>query len=464
VDHPGRPPVHQRTDPLPDLIHGRQRLTAHQISDGCRAGFDPGPGFPNGGGIGKSVMMGGMGTPADAGGGPLAPGQTPYLPEPTGPSPVGTTSVYLKDVSRPDPWAAGVNARELMVSLWYPAVPSDGQRARYMTPAESELQLTSRNITGVPADALSTVRTNAVSDATPAGRERAHPLVVLSPGFTNSRSALTALAEDLASHGYVVAGIDHTYESFATAFPDGRVTSCLAREARRHGTGFWEKAAAGRAADVSFVLDELTGAYPAWPGAGLIDPSLEAMAGHSLGGASAIPAMLADSRILAGLDMDGSTQVPIPDPGLSRPFLFLGKASNYTPGGEGSVTSWERDWKLMTGWKRWLVVAGAVHASFTDLGLLADQVGIDTGAALPGARGLDITRAYVRAFFDQHLRDSPQALLDQPSPRYPEVTFCSPEPAVLGSASGCRQNEDRESTWSSRRCGQGRDCGHTMTG
>ena len=52
----------------------------------------------------------------------------------------------------------------------------------------------------------------------------------------------------------------------------------------------------------------------------------------------------------------------------------------------------------------------------------AGQFGIDTGAGLRGARSLDITRAYVRAFFDQHLRGEPQALLDQPSPRYPEVT------------------------------------------
>ncbi len=183
-----------------------------------------------------------------------------------------------------------------MVSLWYPAVLSGGRRARYMTPAESELQLTSRGITGVPQDALSTARTNAVSDAAPAGRQRALSLVVLSPGFTNSRSTLTALAEDLASHGYVVAGIDHTYESFATAFPDGRVTTCLARAARRRGSGFWEKVVAGRAADVSFVLNELTGRQPAWPGAGLIDPSRMAMAGHSVGGAAAIAAMLADSR------------------------------------------------------------------------------------------------------------------------------------------------------------------------
>jgi hypothetical protein len=367
--------------------------------------------------------MGGMGSAAD---GDDARSDTPYLPVPTGPGPVGTTSLWLTDTSRPDPWAAGVSVRELMVSVWYPAAPSAGRRAPYMTPAESGLQLTSRGITAVPPDTLSTVRTNAVSDATPAGRQRALPLVVLSPGFTNSRSTLTALAEDLASHGYVVAGIDHTYESFATAFPDGRVTTGLAREAPRRGPQFWEKVVAGRAADVSFVLGELTGAHPAWPGAGLIDPSRIAMAGHSAGGAAAIAAMLADSRIRAGIDLDGSTHARIPDHGLSRPFAFLGKQSNYTPGSGGAVTTWERDWPLLTGWKRWLLVAGAVHASFTDLALLADQVGIDIGAAVPGSRSLDITRAYVRAFFDQHLRGRPQPLLDHPSPSYPEVTFCSP--------------------------------------
>jgi dienelactone hydrolase len=380
-----------------------------------------------------------MGTSADAGGAPGGQGPALRLPEPTGLCPVGTTSLWLTDTSRPDPWAAGAAARELMVSLWYPAATPDGRPAPYMTAAESELQLASRSITGIPPDALSTVETNAVSDAAPAGQQRSLPLVVLSPGFTNSRSALTGLAEDLASHGYVVAGIDHTYESHATAFPDGRVTSSLAREARRRGSGFQEKVAAGRAADVSFVLGELTGAHPAWPGAGLIDPSRIAMAGHSAGGAAAIAAMLADPRIRAGIDMDGATAAPIPGHGLSRPFLFLGKQSNYTPGSgdavntprdwkrlRGAVTTWERDWELLTGWKRWLVVAGAEHASFTDLGLLADQAGIDIGAGLSGARSLDITRAYVRAFFDQHLRGRPQTLLDQPSPRFPEVTFCSP--------------------------------------
>ena len=380
-----------------------------------------------------------MGTPADADDAVAAQVHTPRLPEPTGPGPVGITSLWLTDTSRPDPWAPGVTARELMVSLWYPATSSDGRRAQYMTPGESELQLTSRGITGVRPDVLSKVRTNAAVDATPAGHQRSLPLVVLSPGFTSPRSTLTALAEDLASHGYVVAAIDHTYESFATAFPDGRVTTCLAREApRRDGTREGSGWPGGGCPLRARRADRRA---PGWPAAGLIDPSRMAMAGHSLGGAATIAAMLADSRIRAGIDMDGATCAPIPDHGLSRPFLFLGKQSNYTPGSggavpagtrawkrlRGAVTTWERDWELLTGWKRWLVVAGAVHASFTDLALLADQIGIDIDAGLSGARSLDITRAYVRAFFDQHLRGGPQSLLDQPSRRYPEVIFCSPE-------------------------------------
>src|SRR5580700_2818264 len=98
-------------------------------------------------------MMGVMGASADAGDAPLTPGHAPCLPEPTGPCPVGTTSLWLTDTSRPDPWVAGVTARELMVSVWYPATSADGRRAPYMTRAESELQLTSRGITGVPQDA-----------------------------------------------------------------------------------------------------------------------------------------------------------------------------------------------------------------------------------------------------------------------------------------------------------------------
>ena len=104
--------------------------------------------------------------------------------------------------------------------------------------------------------------------------------------------------------------------------------------------------------------------------------------------------------------------------------MFMGQPA-HRPGGQDATR--DRDWKHLTGWKRWLVVKGSVHASFTDYDMLAGQLGVDLGGHLAGTRSVDITRRYVRAFFDLHLRGSRQALLDKPSPHYPEVTFCAPE-------------------------------------
>jgi predicted dienelactone hydrolase len=343
------------------------------------------------------------------------------LPAPTGAHPVGTTALHLKDTSRPDPWDLDVKVRELKVTLWYPTKQRDGQRAPYMTPKESELVLKGLGVGGVPSDTLSKTRTNAIKDARPAGRKL--PLVVLSPGFTRPMSELTSLAEELASRGYVVAGIDHTYESYATTLADGRVAECLACDSDAD-PGFGTGVVAGRAADVSFVLDQLTSK---WDKSDLIDRSRIAMAGQSIGGSSTVAAMVKDSRIRAGIDMDGTTYARIPKSGFSRPFMFMGSPRHVPGGGDNS---WDRDWKLLTGWKRWITVSGGDHQSFTDGPLVAGALGVKpVYGALSGARAAELTRAYVAAFLDQHLKSQPQPLLDKASSRYPEVKFC---PATCG--------------------------------
>jgi dienelactone hydrolase len=354
---------------------------------------------------------------------PSAPPTGPAtLPTPTGAHPVGTTALYLKDASRPDPWNLDVEARELKVTLWYPTKQRDGQRAPYMTPKESELTLKGSGITGVPYDTLSKTRTNAIKDAEPAGRKL--PLVVLSPGFTKQASTLTSLAEDLASRGYVVAGIDHTYENYATTFADGRVAECLACDSDTD-VGFGTGVVQGRAADVSFVLDQLTSK---WAGSDLIDRARIAMVGQSIGGASAMAAMLKDSRVRAGINMDGTMYARIPKSGFSQPFMFIG-TPEHIPGGRRD-NSWDRDWKLLTGWKRWLVLSRTEHLSFTDSPLLASALGIKpTYGLLPASRSAELTRTYVAAFLDQHLQGKRQPLLAKPSPQYPEVEFC---PATCG--------------------------------
>lgn len=348
---------------------------------------------------------------------PASAATTSYLPAPAGPQPVGVTTLSLVDRSRPDPWVPSVPYRELMVSVFYPATSANGPKKQYMTPLESERNLERQNIPGLPLDVLSTVRTNAVVDAHPAGRWHSLPLVVLSPGWTLPRTTLTALAEELASRGYAVAAIDHTYENRATTFPDGHVTGCAACDVDEQ-PGFWEKFAQVRTKDTSFVLDELLRSKLG----ALIDPRRIGMAGHSAGGAVTTQAMLADPRIRAGADLDGSVHVPIPASGLARPFLFVGRTESYHPG-QPPYDGWERDWPNLTGWKRWLMVSGTVHDSFNDLGVLAAQLGIDLGASIDQYRALAITRTYVSAFFDQHLRCRPQPLLATPSPAYPEVTF-----------------------------------------
>ncbi|GAA2986920.1 alpha/beta hydrolase [Streptosporangium longisporum] len=354
-----------------------------------------------------------------------APSPTPAgpaaLPAPTGPHPVGTTALYLEDTSRPDPWDPDAGARRLKVTLWYPAGRRDGPRAPYMTPKESELLLKGSGIASAPYDTLSRTRTNAVENAEPAGRRL--PLVVLSPGFTKPVSSLTSLAEDLAGRGYVVAGIDHTHENHATTFPGGRVAECIACDSDSD-PGFGAGVVQGRAADVSFVLDRLPSE---WDGSTMIDRSRVAMVGQSIGGAAAVAAMVKDARVRAGIDMDGTTYARIPKGGLSRPFMFMGSPAHVPGGRDGS---WDRDWRLLTGWKRWLVLSDAEHQSFTDLPLLAGALGIKpVRGVMPAARAAELTRTYVAAFLDRHLRSRPQPLLEKPSPRHPEVGFC---PAACG--------------------------------
>ena len=80
---------------------------------------------------------------------PAAAAPTPSLPRPTGHSPVGVTTLSLKDTSRPDPWVPSVPYRELMVSVFYPATSANGPKKQYMTPLESKLNLERQNIPGL---------------------------------------------------------------------------------------------------------------------------------------------------------------------------------------------------------------------------------------------------------------------------------------------------------------------------
>ncbi|GHH28260.1 lipase [Lentzea cavernae] len=346
------------------------------------------------------------------------------LPKPSGPFPVGTTELHLVDESRADPWAPG-RSREVMISLWYPAMPSLRAPARHLRAGIAAFyDQTSAGSVGLDpgvADFAGT-RVRARTDAPVFPGRR--PVVVYSPGRGQSRSFGTTLVEDLASRGYVVVTIDHTFAG-PVEFPDrvelpvSRVDTALMMRERVRDTGF--------------VLDRLgsTALAPA------MDLSRIGMAGHSMGGFTAAEAMLTDPRIDAGANLDGSL-----DPrsgqasarGADRPFLLMGggtSGADELPHDHVHAPDWASFWANSTGWKRDVHLAEAEHASFTDAQVLLPQIDrrhplpTDKLAAAIGTvdahRSLAAQREYLAAFFDLHLRGRHTTLFDGDSPAHPDA-------------------------------------------
>ncbi|GAA1458211.1 acetylhydrolase [Nocardiopsis exhalans] len=344
------------------------------------------------------------------------------LPEPTGPSPVGTTELHLVDTDREDIWFGG--DRELMVTLWYPARTDAGRAARYLTEAESEAVLAQEGYDHLPADALTRVRTNAVADVPPLRADGGLPLVVFSPGAGMSRTWTSALAEELASHGFAVAGVDHRHEAAPVEFPDGLVERCGACETQR-----WEAGAVNRADDVTFLLDELERGE-AWRWSDLLSTERAGMAGHSWGGAATAQALLTEDRVYAGLNLDGPYYPAQLEGETDKPLALLAN-------GQGQPwEGWGERWAGLTGWRQWIEVTGSGHSNAVDRGVLMEQLGLRGTLApeqwraqfgdLQVEHGLDLVRAYATAYFDHHLRGGEQPLLDDPESVHPELVVVDP--------------------------------------
>jgi hypothetical protein len=146
------------------------------------------------------------------------------------------------------------------------------------------------------------------------------------------------------------------------------------------------------------------------------------------------------SRIRAGLDIDGNVESPLlPDPialwpvarhGLDRPFMVMGD-----PGTDHHRTpSWKMLWDNSDGWHADVHLSGARgEDSYKDAVPLIPQIARQLG--LPGsyvtgilgtidpARAVRTEETFVAAFFDRWLRGRDGHVLDGPSARFPDVTF-----------------------------------------
>lgn len=129
-----------------------------------------------------------------------------------------------------------------------------------------------------------------------------YPLIVFSHGSFGVKSSNLSLYRELASHGYVVCSIDHTYQCLFTADTDGRVSlidrgfmrEVLAEDAERHkmqSYEYYQKWMGVRTGDLNFAIDyalsQAAGSH-ADPVYALIDTTKIGAMGHSLGGSAAL--------------------------------------------------------------------------------------------------------------------------------------------------------------------------------
>ncbi|KAK9762323.1 hypothetical protein K7432_012054 [Basidiobolus ranarum] len=344
------------------------------------------------------------------------------LPDATGKFKVGTVNIMLVDHKRIDPNAPGSQKRALMIQVFYPAKHTH----RYPTsPYMPELTAQYMNkMFGLPNNTLQSFQTHTHLGAPIAQSDL--PIVLFSHGLGMSRFMHTTLLTDIASRGYLVVSIDHPYDAHVVEFPNGKLIADIPGKE-------WTieqiiQAVNVRSDDVSFVLDQLNTLKISKKIPALrkkLDVRRVAMFGHSLGGATAATAMLNDTRIIGGANLDGALWGPVVEKGLDRPFLIMG----LTQHNRSNAASWAKFWPNLRSWRLQLQLANSGHLTYSDIPVLTDLLDIRDPVQVPvigtinGLRSLLIQRTYITAFLGRILGHTNDPILQRPDSKFPEITF-----------------------------------------
>jgi len=355
------------------------------------------------------------------------------LPAPSGPYAVGRASYDWVDESRPETFAAAPGARrELMVWMWYPAAPAPGaQPAAYLPGRWGEVRERDQGIWALLFQRQGSIHVHAIADAPVSPAQARYPVLIMSAGYGRLPTDYTVLAEDLASHGYVVAGIANTYSAPVVVFPDGRVVrrvpeATISESSPEAGQRTADGLVVVWAADVVSAMNQLERLNADALGlfAGRLDLSRIGVFGHSFGGAATAQACLVDSRCKAGVDVDGTLYGDVVEAGVRQPFMFISSEPRSPAMEEQDRQSFSSS--LAHG-AYWITIRGCRHFNFTDSAVTFAPALKVVGmlGRIDGRRGLEVTGDYVRAFFDEYLKAVATPLLDGASPDYPEVEFRS---------------------------------------
>ncbi len=371
------------------------------------------------------------------------------LPDPSTTFGIGRVSYEWIDAARPDPYSADPNAhRALMVYLWYPTARRAGGEAAPYLPTAKQMDADPNVRPGMveeygalwPLMVSAEIKSHAVAGAPVAKSPKQFPVVLLSHGLGGTGLEYASLIEELVSHGYVVAAIEHTYTASAVAFPDGKVVPAhhdsmpegLTAERR------WQWMIASTAAEISrgaddviFALNKLNELNKSDAGGFLLKGRLDldrvAAVGHSAGGGFATRACQLDVRISACVSLDGEMPPVAAFPEypdgkrLQQPVLLLevDQTGKRKPFSEAQFADFQKkEEEQLNQCPKWsyhvlLNAPGLFHGSFSDYGLRAANG--DATKTEQALHNLRLTESFTRAFLDKYLKGEKAPLLDEPS-------------------------------------------------
>lgn len=368
--------------------------------------------------------------PPETAGGPSACAEPVVLPAPSGPRGVGAATYHWTDPARPEPRAPGA-AREFMATVFYPA-DAGSRPPRPYVPELAALRAALRagdgdgpRGLGRYASQFACVHAAAVADAPLDDAGAPYPLVLVSPGGDMSRHWYTALAQDLASHGYVVAVLSHAHSGLDVFPLAGLVGKSPYYD---EGDPALDDALTDRLAeDARFVLDRLVALGRGGPRfAGALDPDRVAIVGHSRGSRAVRRGCARGARFRACVVYDALGPAPERAAGLDVPELTV-RAPWAETWGAARVDTLRAALARNRAVAFDAVVAGAGHFSFSDLALVVPE---RFGADVPARRALALTAALTRTFLRAVLSGgapSETAALPPPDPGV-TVTRFGPAP------------------------------------
>src|ERR1700676_971725 len=365
------------------------------------------------------------------------------LPIPTGSFAVCRAIYDWTDDTRLDALAPIPGTKsELLVWIWYPSAAGQSVAMHDYLPAQMQaaakpngglLRLLTRD--------LAKVHGHSSRDSGVSPQPRAYPVVIMRAGASAEVVNYTTLAEDLASHGYVVVGFDAPYRTSVVVFPDGRVLrrtpennpELCEGQAQEQLARCVNRVLSAWTSDIAFVLDRLqqwNASDESGKFKGRLDMTRVGVFGHSFGGATAAQFCHDDSRCKAGIDIDGQPFGSVIQSGLHHPFLFLmsDHSDEHDPEGPQIMANIQSIYdRLPPDGRLLLAIHGANHFLFSDDGaLLKSHIVMRTLRALgvvgiDGRRQLAVTVYCVHSFFAHYLKASSASPLNLFSPLYREI-------------------------------------------